>query len=64
MRSLTKIFLLLALVCMAGAVPVFSQGSTAELRGQITDSNGALVPGATVTLTDVSKRHNPHRDDG
>ncbi len=55
MRSLTKIFLLLALVCMAGAVPVFSQGSTAELRGQITDSNGALVPGATVTITDTSK---------
>ena len=46
MRSLTKIFLLLALVCMAGVVPVFSQssGSTAELRGTVTDSNGAVVP--------------------
>lgn len=57
MRSLTKILLLLAFVCMAAVVPVFSQasGSTAELRGQVTDSNDALVPGATVTLTDVGK---------
>lgn len=57
MRSLSKIVLLLALVCMAGVVPVFAQasGSTAELRGQVTDPNGALVPGATVTLTDVGK---------
>lgn len=57
MRSLTKIFLLLAIVCLAAVAPVFAQasGSTAELRGVVTDPNGALVPGATVTLTDVGK---------
>lgn len=57
MRSLTKIFLLFALVCMAGVVPVFSQssGSTAELRGTVTDANGGVVPGATVTITDISR---------
>ncbi|MBA3357250.1 MAG: TonB-dependent receptor [Pyrinomonadaceae bacterium] len=57
MRRLTRISLLFALVLSAGAVPVFSQASssTAELRGQVTDLNGGLVPGATVTLTDVDK---------
>jgi hypothetical protein len=57
MRSLIRLVLLFALVCMAAVVPVFCQasGSTAELRGQVTDSNGAVVPGATVTITDVSK---------
>jgi hypothetical protein len=57
MKSLTKIFLLFSLVCLAPVAPVFAQasGSTAELRGTVTDSNGALIPGATVTLTDISK---------
>src|SRR5215213_1880582 len=57
MNSLIRILLFLALFSMAAVVPVFSQasGSTAELRGQVTDSNGAVVPGATVTLTDVDK---------
>ncbi len=57
MRSLTQFFLTAFLVFVVGVSPVFSQASssTAELRGQVTDSNGALVPGATVTLTDVGK---------
>lgn len=57
MSSLIRILLCFALVSMAAVVPVFSQasGSTAELRGQVTDSNGAVVPGAAVTLTDTAK---------
>ncbi len=57
MKSLTQFFLTAFLVFVVGVSPVFSQASssTAELRGQVTDSNGALVPGATVTLTDVGK---------
>lgn len=57
MRSLARFLLLFALVCMAGVAPVFCQasGSTADLRGQVTDSNGAVVPGATVTITDTAK---------
>ncbi len=38
-------------------VPVKPQASSslAEVRGQITDSTGAVIPNATVTLTDVDK---------
>jgi len=36
---------------------VFPQASvsTAELRGQVTDQNGAAIAGATITITDVGK---------
>jgi hypothetical protein len=57
MRSLTRVFLTGFLVLVVGVSTTFSQasGSTAELRGQVTDSAGAAVPNATVTLTDVGK---------
>ena len=44
-------------VAMATTVPAFAQasGSTAEVRGQVTDSTGAVIPGAKVTLTDLNK---------
>lgn len=44
-------------VTMATAIPTFAQasGSTAEVRGQVTDSTGAVIPGAKVTLTDANK---------
>jgi len=32
-----------------------ASGSTAELRGQVTDTVGAAIPGATVKLTDANK---------
>jgi outer membrane receptor protein involved in Fe transport len=46
------VFLLLARVEL-----VFPQASvsTAEIRGQVTDQNGAAVAGATITATDTSK---------
>ncbi len=57
MRSLTRFFFAASLLCAAGVAPAFSQASssTAELRGQVTDSAGAAVAGATVTVTDLSK---------
>jgi hypothetical protein len=56
MRSLTRFFLA-AFFVVCGFSLAFSQASssTAELRGQVTDVNGAAVPNATVTITDVSK---------
>lgn len=42
---------------VATAVSALAQasGSTAEVRGQVTDSTDAIIPGAKVTLTDVNK---------
>jgi outer membrane receptor protein involved in Fe transport len=57
MRSLTRFCLAAFLLVAFGVSPAFSQASssTAELRGQVTDSAGAAVPNATVTITDLSK---------
>jgi carboxypeptidase family protein len=42
---------------LAGATTAFAQASssTAELRGQVTDANGAVIANAKLTLTDVVK---------
>ncbi len=44
-------------VTIASRAPVFAQASssTAELRGQVTDANGAAIPNAKLTLTDLVK---------
>src|SRR5205809_4814113 len=42
---------LLATCLMLGAVSVSAQETTGSLRGTVTDVNGAVVSGATVTLT-------------
>ena len=57
MKSLIELFLLTILVSICAVPSAFSQASssTAELRGQVTDSAGAAVPNATVTVTDTSK---------
>lgn len=49
-------FLWLALLLSFGAASASAQASAnAELRGVVTDSNGAVVSGATVTATDNNK---------
>lgn len=45
----------LLLAAAATASVAFAQSSTASLRGVVTDPTGAVVPGATVTLTDVER---------
>lgn len=46
--------LLLVALSMFAAVPVtFAQGSAGTVRGDVKDPNGAVVPGATVTLIDA-----------
>jgi outer membrane receptor protein involved in Fe transport len=44
-------FALFAICLMLGAVTVSAQETTGALRGTVTDVNGAVVSGATVTLT-------------
>jgi hypothetical protein len=48
---------IMAILLMASAVIAFGQasGSLAELRGQVTDATGAAIPGAKVTLVDITK---------
>ncbi|MEO6589813.1 MAG: TonB-dependent receptor, partial [Pyrinomonadaceae bacterium] len=49
--------LLSCLIFITGTITIFAQASssTAELRGQVTDTTDAAIPNATVTLTDVSR---------
>src|SRR5207237_6258565 len=37
------------------AVPAFSQGNTGRILGNITDPSGALIPGTSVTTTNVER---------
>src|SRR5438552_16984201 len=48
-------FLVLAIVAvLAAPVTALAQGGTAALGGTITDESKAVLPGATVTATDLS----------
>ena len=57
MRHMKKLNLVIMFVLVFGAEPVFPQASVsnAEIRGQVTDQNGAAVAGASVTAIDVEK---------
>jgi hypothetical protein len=55
MKKMKTIFRLLLCICI-GAASVFAQATaTAELRGTVTDQNGSVIAGATVTATDNAK---------
>src|SRR2546428_1613387 len=58
MHSLFKKVLLISSVGFAVvliAIPAFSQGNTGRILGNITDATGALIPGASVTITNVER---------
>jgi Carboxypeptidase regulatory-like domain len=42
------------LVLLLLALPAFGQLSTAQLNGKVTDTSGAVLPGATVTVTQAN----------
>ena len=55
-----RLVLALALTCCLClcSIPTFGQAaSTGTVAGIVTDASGAVVPGATVTLTDVSTKN-------
>ena len=43
-----------ASILLLAATPAWAQLATAELNGRITDSSGAVLPGATVTVTQTA----------
>jgi hypothetical protein len=57
MEVLKKLTLLLLIAMLVRVDVAFPQASvsTSEIRGQVTDSTGAAIAGASVTLTDVGK---------
>ena len=57
MRYIIKNLMMVAIITLLSAVSGYAQasGSTAEVRGLITDSAGAVIPGAKVTITDLAK---------
>ena len=50
MRCAFRIAWLLSLWVFVQAAPVAAQATTADLIGRVTDSSGAILPGATVTV--------------
>src|ERR1044071_6945851 len=57
MRRMKKLTLLLMMLFAVRVELVFPQASvsTSEIRGQITDPQGAAVAGATITVTEINK---------
>jgi carboxypeptidase family protein len=51
MYSARRIFLLL--LSLGISIPLLAQTDTARLTGTVTDPNGAVVAGATVTVTNL-----------
>src|ERR1700690_2305702 len=54
MRNPIRFTLLCLLVC-AGVFSQAQNTNSGDIRGTVTDSTGALIPGATVTVKDVDK---------
>jgi len=54
-RSFRYAIRALALIMVVSAIgmPLFAQNTTADVVGTVTDSSGAVIPGATVELTNV-----------
>lgn len=49
-KHVTLLFVTMGLL-VASVVPAIAQRTTASLRGTVTDSTHAIIPGATVTVT-------------
>ena len=55
LRNFRVILYVFLMVCLTGALPAWAQStSTGTVAGSVTDPSGAVVTGATVTLTDTA----------
>ncbi len=55
LRNFRVILYVFLIVCLTGALPAWAQSaSTGTVAGSVTDPSGAVVTGATVTLTDTA----------
>ena len=52
-KRMTRFMGLVAAVCMVAAIGARAQTTTAQVSGQVTDSTGAAVPQASITITNV-----------
>jgi hypothetical protein len=54
-RNFKLVLVLVLVLCVGSGLPVWSQStSSGTVAGSVTDQSNAVVPGATVTLTDTS----------
>lgn len=60
MRTLTIAIVIL----VVGALPSFAQGSGTTLKGRVVDSSGAVLPGVTVTATEINTGYSRSTDTG
>jgi len=54
MVRVVRVFCTFASILVLSAVPAWAQLSTAELNGRVADESGAVLPGATVTVTQTA----------
>src|SRR6266850_2023116 len=53
-RALSAIATAVLFAMLATTAPAWAQISTAEINGRVSDSSGAVLPGATVTMTQTA----------
>src|ERR1044071_10167599 len=54
MVRVVRVFCTFASIVFLAAAPARAQRATAELNGRVTDESGAVLPGATVTVTQTA----------
>jgi len=50
LRSFTRLLITMMLIAVPGSLSLAGQGGAGHISGQVTDPDGAVIPGATVTI--------------